>query len=456
MAHPHAVTRDGRRFLQRGTEELEADAGSLEQARNEAPGLRPVPLGLSPSFGFGDRTRLATPGHVEAMRRAGGSILPIFAQQSIREMARTRRAPREVMDDATFGVLLAGYTGPLGADADHLKTPEDVDHTAEVGFVFFTIDPSDDVDPRADRYGAGDLRQRFEQVRGEVDWVERYSGKEMRLATGTRVSLTEEACVRAAVKYGRALNRAVSLGRHIAAVMAGREYEIELSVDETPEPTTLAEHWIIAEQCRERGLKLVSLAPRYVGDFEKGVDYKGDLAEFEASLADHAAIARELGPYKLSLHSGSDKLSIYGALARLTGGRFHVKTAGTSYLEALRVVARHEPPLFRRLVEFARERYDTDRATYHVSATLETVPPPAALPDDRELERTYLELWEDVPPGRGFTAPGRQLLHCTFGSVLNAPEYGPAVRAVLEAYPETYREVLAEHFARHLAALSAG
>ena len=82
-------------------------------------------------------------------------------------------------------------------------------------------------------------------------------------------------------------------------------------------------------------MKLVSLAPRFIGDFEKGVDYKGDLAALETSLADHAAIAEMLGPYKLSLHSGSDKLSMYPAFARATKGRFHVKTAGTSYLEAL-------------------------------------------------------------------------------------------------------------------------
>ena len=176
---------------------------------------------------------------------------------------------------------------------------------------------------------------------------------------------------------------AVNLARHIekTAKSHNQPYEIELSVDETEQPTTLAEHWIIADQCRERGIKLVSLAPRYVGDFEKGVDYKGDLESFERSLADHAAIAECLGPYKLSLHSGSDKLSIYSAFARLTRGRFHVKTAGTSYLEALRVVARHEPGLFRRIVEFARQRYDTDRASYHVSATVDTVPAPADMTD---------------------------------------------------------------------------
>src|SRR5205814_7463918 len=123
------------------------------------------------------------------------------------------------------------------------------------------------------------------------------------------------------VKYGRAVTRAVELAKHIERTMArlGRDDEIELSVDETPQPTTLAEHFLIAKHCLDQGMKLVSLAPRFIGDFEKGVDYKGDpstssgqaVAAFEKSLADHAAIAKLLGPYKLSLHSGSDKLSIY-------------------------------------------------------------------------------------------------------------------------------------------------
>src|SRR5258706_4285204 len=92
-----------------------------------------------------------------------------------------------------------------------------------------------------------------------------------------------------------------------------------------------------------------------------------------------------LGPYKLSLHSGSDKLSIYTAFARQTRGRFHVKTAGTSYLEALRVVARHDVALFRRIVEFSRGRYENDKATYHVSATLGSVPPASDPPDGQAL-----------------------------------------------------------------------
>jgi hypothetical protein len=203
-------------------------------------------------------------------------------------------------------------------------------------------------------------------------------------------------------------------------------------------------------------MKLVSLAPRYVGDFEKGVDYKGDLAAFERSLDDHAAIAEALGPYKLSLHSGSDKLSIYPAFARITRGRFHVKTAGTSYLEALRVAARHDERLFRRIIDFARSRYDNDKATYHVSATLDTTPLPSDVSDASKLEAIYLECWDDVAPGKGFTAPGRQILHCTFGSVLTDATLGKELRDLLQANQSTYTEVLADHFARHLQALARG
>ena len=418
---------------------------------------QPTILGLSPSFGFGDRIGLATPGHVAAIRQFGGPIKPIFAQQSIREMTRANRSPQQVMADAMTGIRLGDYQGEHSADADHLKTTEDVDTTAAAGFVFFTIDPSPHVDTAADNYPPAELQRRYREL-PDVPWIAPYIGKVVKLATGTTIELTEAACMRAAVKYGAAVNHAVAMSRHIEQVMRklGRAFEIELSVDETPQPTTLAEHYIVAHRCLSEGMKLVSLAPRFIGDFEKGVDYKGNLPAFERSLADHAAIAALLGPYKLSLHSGSDKLSIYGLLARYTKGLFHVKTAGTSYLEALRVVARHDAPLFRRIIDFARSHYEADRATYHVSATLASAPAPADVSDTRTIEDLYLERWANVPRGTGFTAPGRQILHCTFGSVLTDRSLNIAVRDALATYRSTYDELLSEHFGRHLEALRSG
>lgn len=418
----------------------------------------PVPLGLSPSFGFGDRMGVATFGHVLSMKQAGSGIAPMFAQQSIREMARTNRTPAQVMSDAIDAAKASGWTGPQGADADHLKTPQDIERTAAEGFCFFTIDPSGEVDAQADDYSPAQVQEKFKAVADQVNWVSTYKGKKIKLATRTTVDLDEQAVLKAAVKYGRAINLATTLAKHIEATAKklGRGFEIELSVDETPQPTTLAEHYIIADQLRSRGVKLISLAPRYVGDFEKGVDYKGNLAAFEKSLADHAALARELGPYKLSLHSGSDKLTIYPSFSRITKGQWHVKTAGTSYLEALRAVARHDERLFRKIIDFSRARYNTDKATYHVSAEVETTPPPSDIKDAKKLEQIYLECWPDVKPGAGFTEPGRQILHCTFGSVLTDATLKGEVMGILKEHRATYDQLLAEHFGKHLLSLKAG
>ena len=104
----------------------------------------------------------------------------------------------------------------IGADADHLKTPKDVDATAEAGFTFFTIDPSDHVDAHADDYDEADPSvEKFEAVAAEIEWigeVSRPSRSDWRLAH-RRSSLTKQACLRAAVKYGRAIHHAFEAGR---------------------------------------------------------------------------------------------------------------------------------------------------------------------------------------------------------------------------------------------------
>ena len=415
---------------------------------------KPATLGTQPSFGFGDRLGCATPGHLQSLKQFGGSIRGIFAQQSIREMTRTDRTPTDVMSCAADVLVDAGYDTPWGADADHLKTHEDVDRTAEAGFVFFTIDPSDHVDQKADHYPMDQVDALYVAPSWEAD----YLGKTVKLDNDQTITFDEPTIKRAAVKYGKAIVHAIEMAGYICETAARMEqdYEIEVSIDETDQPTTPPEHYIIADQLIRADVKLVSLAPRFIGELEKGIDYIGDVAELEKSLELHAAIAGTLGPYKLSLHSGSDKLSMYPAFARATRGMFHVKTAGTSYLEAVRVAAIHDPSLFRRIVDFSRDRYDTDRATYHVHATLDHAPPQSQVSDDRELESLYLECWPDVAPGKGFTAPGRQILHCTFGSVLTDSTLNKELSAVLSEHADTYRDVLADHFGRHLKALQPG
>ena len=99
------------------------------------------------------------------------------------------------------------------------------------------------------------------------------------------------------------------------------------------------------------------------------------------SLVTHSRIARALGPYKLSLHSGSDKFSIYGLVAEATGRMVHLKTSGTTYLCALGVLADRAPALFREIYAVSRELYRGTRASYQVSARLDQTPPAAEVPD---------------------------------------------------------------------------
>ncbi len=400
--------------------------------------LNPRPLGLVKSAGCGDRLGLATPGHVRAVRAVGG-MAPIWAQQSMRENARTGRTPQRVIDDAMWGLFQEGWQEPWGADADHLKTTADIDLCVAAGYTFFTVDPGDHVDNEAHTAAADLLEAKLQALPWDLfqDSPEslrsRYLNRRFE-ASGCSIEFTPVTLARAAAKYGRAIAHTVRMYRHLAA-QAG-DFELEMSVDETETPTSVEEHWFIACELRRLGVQWVSLAPRYVGRFEKGVDYIGDLAEFETQFAQHAAIARALGPYKLSLHSGSDKFSVYPIVARHTQGLVHLKTAGTSYLEALRAIAGIDPAFFREILDFSRGRYETDRATYHVSAQLSNVPVPQAV-SDADLP-DLLDQFDT-----------RQALHVTFGSVLDA--LGARLVAALRGAEEAHYARLEAHFRRHLA-----
>jgi len=404
--------------------------------------------GLNTSAGCGDRLGITTPGHIRALR--GSGIVGVFAQQSIREMERTGRTPEQVMDDVTFGVFQEGYRAGFGSDADHLKTTEDIDACTAAGFTMFTADPGAHVDDEAEQDDTTVLDEKFENLPWSVlestpsDCKRRYLRATFRLGEDLELTFTDNTLLRAAVKYGAAVAHAVRLYRHLAEKKGDQPFEFEVSVDETAAPTSPLEHFFVASELKRLGVKWVSLAPRFVGRFEKGVDYIGDLATFEAAFAKHAAIAREVGPYKISLHSGSDKFSVYPIAARHTRGLFHLKTAGTSYVEALRVVALCNPKLFREILAFAVVRYPEDRASYHVSAEADKVPDAAGL---RDVQLAGVLDQFDA----------REALHVTYGSVLNAtddtgrPRFRDRLFQTLKEHEETYYTAIAKHIGKHIA-----
>lgn len=412
----------------------------------------PQVLGLKKSFGFGDRLGLATPGHLASVLKS--DFVPIFAQQSIREMERTQRTPEQVMAAAQSALAAAKYRQPWGADADHLKTEIDVRRTAAAGFTFFTIDPSAFVVNHADTMSSDAVSQETERLVADAvlppGWTSLYLGKSFELSPQHSLRFDNESLSRAAVKYARAIHHCEQMAGWIEGACANRPFEIEVSVDETDSPTSPLEHLFFGLELKRRNVPVVSLAPRFVGEFEKGIDFRGDLAAFERSLVLHVAVARYCGPYKISVHSGSDKFTAYPICGRVCGDLLHVKTAGTSYLEALRAVLRREPALFRDIVEYCRGRFETDRKSYHISTTPAEI---AALPaaDGPSTEQTFLE-----------ERPGRQLLHVTFGSVLTigrrtgGESFKEGILRVLHGDPALHAELLDRHFTKHLSLLNAG
>jgi hypothetical protein len=383
-------------------------------------------LSLTPSFGFGDRLGLATLGHIAAVK--GTKFAPIFAQQSVRENARTGRSPQQVMDDAKRAIEAAHWDAPWGADADHLKSPDDLPPFVAAGYTFYTVDPGEYVDNAADTDPLPVLQQKAKGM----NWDELSSLYLRRNNVADIDFFDPETLLRAAVKYGRAVHHTVGMYRRLSLMKD--EFDFEISVDETDAPTTPVEHFFIASELTRLGVRFTSLAPRFIGRFEKGVDYIGDLTVLNAELAKHAAVTAHFGTYKLSLHSGSDKFSVYPLIARYWAERMHVKTAGTSYLEALRVLARLEPDLFSDIYAFSRQRYETDRRSYHVSAQLEK------LPESRDLPA----LLDDFH--------AREVLHVTFGSVLS--QFGAQLKSALEHHLDAYHEGLRVHFHKHLQLLT--
>ncbi|MFC1650601.1 tagaturonate epimerase family protein [Candidatus Latescibacterota bacterium] len=408
---------------------------------------RPVLIGTENSFGFGDRLGIANPGHLRAL--SGKTILPILAQQSIRELERTARKPEDVMDAAVWAVFQEGYRDGFGADADHLKTTTDIDFMIRAGFTMFTFDPGDYVVNDVETFSMGELVSKAESISwNDLDdtfenFMNRYEDVRFTVTADFSLAPEREEILRGIVKYGDVIIHTIRMHNHLKDNYPGLPQEIELSVDETDSPTSTFEHFLIASELKRLGIRLVSLAPRFIGEFEKGIDYKGDLDEFRSEYIRHLKISHLLGPYKISLHSGSDKFSVYEVIGKLSEGNFHVKTAGTSYLIALQTIASADNALFREILNYSRDHYDTEKVSYHVSADIKNVPSPENLSDG---DLTGLFTQDDA----------REVMHVTFGKVLTEKTSGgdylfrDSILKCLNENEEIHYELLKRHFERHI------
>lgn len=398
------------------------DHEAAEYLRYRFPFTKPTNVLRRPrTFGVGDRLGIACPGHIRVF--SAYDCTPVFAQQSIRELTLTNRTYQDVLDCVTFSVFREGYEGGFGADGDHLKHAEDIANALSIGYTMITLDCSDHI--HAD-HGSAEIPEEIRQ---------RYLNKTFDIGEGIILSFSEEELSKMIHVYHDAILFAASIW-HEFFEKGSTNADFEISIDETETPTTPLQHFFVANELLLRGVRFATLAPRFIGEFQKGIDYIGDIKQFDAEMAVHAALARYFG-YKLSIHSGSDKFSVFPSIHKHTQGMFHVKTAGTNWLEAMRIVAVTDPLLYRRVHKFALSIFDEAQRYYHVTTNLHNIPPLDTLADS-ELPMLFEQ------------NDARQLIHITYGLILNQKPLKDALYALWAANADAYASSLEHHIGRHM------
>jgi hypothetical protein len=285
------------------------------------------------SIGIGDRFAHQAPAQLNAFLEAaklGIQAVPVW-NKSNREHTIIGSEPSSVRAAADAAVKAAVWTRPYYVDADHI-TLQTVDRFITASD-FFTIDVAEFIGKSADAESIKAFADRHPELSGEID----ITGIDQPFK-GSR------ACVeRIAGKFLLAVQEAGKVYRHIVAAKGADQIIPEISMDETDSPQTPPELLTILAAIADEGIPIQTIAPKFTGRFNKGVDYVGDVAQFEQEFNDDlCVIAHAIKTYglpanlKLSVHSGSDKFSIYApirrALAKHCAG-LHLKTAGTTWLE---------------------------------------------------------------------------------------------------------------------------
>jgi hypothetical protein len=393
-------------------------------------------LGRERSFGIGDRLGIATQGHIRLFEKY--DAYPVFAQQSVRELTLTNRTFEDVLDAASFSVFRDGFKKNWGADGDHLKTEKDVKYALSLGFTMITLDCSEHINNNVTDDNAPPLPKNY---------ADKYLGKEFDIGEGVKLSFTEGELKKIAAVYGNAIAFAAGIFKKF--LKKGKyDADFEISIDETSTPTTPLQHYFVARELVDAGVSFATMAPRFCGEFQKGVDYIGDLAQFEKEIKAHAVIARHF-KYKLSIHSGSDKFAVFPSIGKATGNVFHVKTAGTNWLEAMRIVAAADPALYREIHKYALASFDEARKYYHVTTDLGKIPNVDQL-GDKELPQLFNQ------------NDSRQLIHITYGLILGKKndDGSFAFRDRLYKFwkdrAEDYAQALEKHIGKHLTLLGVG
>lgn len=366
------------------------------------------------SLGMGDRFAHQAAAQLRACVMAaeqGATIIPVW-NKSNREHITIGSEPPSVRAAADAAVRQLGWKFPYHVDADHINLTT-VNRFIEPSD-FFTIDVASSIGQSASSSDIATFVARHPELIGEI----RLPGIE------NPFCLDKSDLERIASKYLLAVLEAAKIYRHISERKGADNFITEVSMDETDSPQTPPELLIILAAIADAGLPVQTIAPKFTGRFNKGVDYVGDVLQFEQEFSDDiAVIAHSIQRYglpmnlKLSVHSGSDKFSIYAPIRRVmqrTGAGLHIKTAGTTWLEEVIGLAEaggHGLDLAREIYSEALDHLDDLCAPYATVIDIRPDRLPSAPQVSGWSSEQFTSALRHDPKNKNFNPDLRQLLH---------------------------------------------
>lgn len=403
------------------------------------------------SFGIGDRFGHQGQAQLKAIMKAklaGVDIVPVW-NKSHREHGIVGTTHADVRAEADEAVDNLGWNGEYRVDADHINM-SNVDGYIQFAD-FFTLDVADFIMKPAEDYKVKAFITRNKQYLGEL----RIPGiKE-------KFQITQEKLTEIANKFLFAIQQAGELYRHIARIKGAVNMIPEVSMDEVEIPQTPVEMFFILSMLSTEQLPLQTIAPKFTGRFNKGVDYEGDLVKFEKEFEQDLLVIdyaiEEFGlpdNLKLSVHSGSDKFSIYpimGELIRKYDKGIHVKTAGTTWLEeiiGLAAAGGNALDIAKKVYQNAYEKQEALCAPYATVIDID----PARLPDPNEVNgwdsAKFADTLRHIPGNADYNSSFRQLIHVGYKV---AAQLGDEYYAALKKYADSIARNVEENiFDRHL------
>jgi len=407
--------------------------------------LERLSLGVGDRFGHQAEAQLRA---FEQLAADGCLVTPVW-NKSNREHGFVGSQPSSVLDAAQRAVTVRRWNGGWHVDADHIRL-DTVDPYLDCSD-FFTLDVADFIG----RPAAAEVQAAFVQRHPELIGTLEMAG------LSAPLDITTSDVTRVAAHYLLAVEEAGKIYRHIAAQKGSESFIAEVSMDETDAPQTPLDLLVILAALADAGVPLQTIAPKFTGRFNKGVDYVGDLAQFEREFNDDlAVIAQAIASYglpanlKLSVHSGSDKFRLYpiiGRAIRRTGAGIHVKTAGTTWLEELIGLAEAGGDglsFATQIYAAAREHVDELCAPYASVIDIDRDQlPPSSVVDGWSGQRFASSL-RHVPGHPEFNPHMRQLLHVSFKV---AAKEGSRYTDLLAAHADVVgRHVTENLYARHM------